>query len=81
MNYFNISKKQAILSIIVRTILFICKKKKEIYNGVEKVWFYLEGVDSDNYSTSYSILPSGAFYTGASRWQYLATDSPKGWIH
>lgn len=56
------------------------QKKKEIYNGVEKVWFYLEGVDSDNRSTSYSILPSGAFYTGGSRWQYLATDSPKGWI-
>lgn len=66
----------------ITTMTGFVKKKHEMYNGSEKIWFWIEGVNSDKFHRSFTILPSGEFYPDCGEhWQYIQERQPVGCIN
>lgn len=66
----------------ITTMSGYVRKRQEKYNGEEKIWYTLSGVDSDNVCLSYAITPSGGFYdSGWTHWQDMSIRNPVGHIN
>lgn len=65
----------------ITTMTGFVRKKREVYNGSEQMWYQLEGTDSDKYHFVYSITPSGSFYDTGNHWQFINNSRPIGRIY